>query len=64
MKYIFEENSFHSYFSLLIEENKFEHIFYDNREERLLTIVWNRGESQQISIDGILTIFPKIRFFH
>ncbi|NBA77943.1 helix-turn-helix domain-containing protein [Emticicia sp. ODNR4P] len=59
MKYIFEENSFHSYFSLLIEENKFEHIFYDNREERLLTIVWNRGESQQISIDGNPYNFPK-----
>lgn len=59
MKYIFEENSFHSHFSLLIEENKFEHIFYDNRDERLLTIVWNRGESQQILIDGNDYFFPK-----
>ncbi|MBS1523824.1 MAG: helix-turn-helix domain-containing protein [Bacteroidetes bacterium] len=46
-------------FRLVHDESTFDRVFYGkDRKERLLTIAWNRGDAQQVNIDGISYDFP------
>jgi AraC family transcriptional activator of pobA len=46
-------------FRLVYEEASFDRVFYGkDRRERLLTIAWNRGETQQVTIDNVNYPFP------
>lgn len=46
-------------FRLVYDESAFDRVFYGkDRRERLLTIAWNRGAAQQVSIDNVDYEFP------
>ena len=55
----FNHQQSHAQFRLIYNENNFDRIFYGkDREDKLLTIAWNRGEAQQVNIDGVLYNLP------
>lgn len=46
-------------FRLIHDESVFDRVFYGkDRRERLLTIAWNRGAAQRVTIDGVDCEFP------
>lgn len=46
-------------FRLIYDESVFDRVFYGkDRRERLLTIAWNRGAAQRVTIDGVDYAFP------
>jgi AraC family transcriptional activator of pobA len=46
-------------FRLVYDELNFDRIFYGrDRKDKLLTISWNRGEMQQVTIDNVVYDFP------
>ena len=46
-------------FRLIYDESVFDRVFYGkDRRERLLTIAWNRGVAQRVTIDGVDCEFP------
>lgn len=46
-------------FRLVYDESAFDRVFYGkDRRERLLTIAWNRGAAQRVSIDNVDYEFP------
>lgn len=48
-----------AHFRLVYQESTFDRAFYGiNIKEKLLTIAWNRGESQKAVIDNITYVFP------
>lgn len=59
MKYTYQENAVDSVLSLRIDEPIFDKYFFKNRDERLLTIAWNRGEEQTAWVDEVAYHFPK-----
>ncbi|WPU93175.1 helix-turn-helix domain-containing protein [Mucilaginibacter sabulilitoris] len=55
----FNHRQSNAQFRLVYNENNFDRIFYGkDREDKLLTIAWNRGEAQQVNIDSVLYNFP------
>src|ERR1700710_1247854 len=59
MKFAYKNAKTGSECRLALEEHQFDRIFYGkDRKDKLLTIAWNRGEDQQITIDGIEYDFP------
>lgn len=43
---------------LVLEEAHFDRVFYGkDRKDKLLTIAWNRGPAQQVTIDGVRYLF-------
>lgn len=59
MKYSYEENAVESTLLLRINEDNFDKYFFKNRNERFLTIAWNRGEEQTAWVDEVAYHFPK-----
>ena len=60
MKFTYKNNKTGSECRMILEEAQFDRIFYGkDRKDKLLTVAWNRGETQKISIDGIEYEFPK-----
>jgi AraC-like DNA-binding protein len=46
-------------FRLVYDEANFDRVFYGrDRKDKLLTISWNRGEAQQVTIDNVVYDFP------
>jgi AraC family transcriptional regulator, transcriptional activator of pobA len=44
---------------LIVEEMEFDRQFYGkDRKDKLLTIAWNKGQAQQVTIDGVEYDFP------
>ena len=55
----YTDNTSNADFRLVIEESSFDRKFFTrDREEKLLTIAWNRGKEQKIIIDEIEYTFP------
>ncbi|MBS1604536.1 MAG: AraC family transcriptional regulator [Bacteroidetes bacterium] len=55
----FTQSQTKALFRLVYEEPAFDRVFYGkDRRERLLTIAWNRGETQQVTIDNVEYPFP------
>jgi len=55
----FTQSQTKALFRLVYEEPAFDRVFYGkDRRERLLTIAWNRGATQQVTIDNINYPFP------
>ncbi|MCO6149156.1 helix-turn-helix domain-containing protein [Flavobacterium sp. NRK1] len=55
----YTDNTSNADFRLVIEEPAFDRKFFTrDREDKLLTIAWNRGEEQKIIIDEIEYTFP------
>lgn len=51
----FNHQQSNAQFRLIYNENNFDRVFYGkDREDKLLTIAWNRGEAQRVNIDGVL----------
>lgn len=59
MKYSYTENAVESTLLLRINEDNFDKYFFKNRNERFLTIAWNRGEEQTAWVDEVAYHFPK-----
>jgi AraC family transcriptional regulator, transcriptional activator of pobA len=59
MYYSYQENSVNGQLSLRINEPNFDKYFFKNRNEKLLTIAWNRGEEQTAWVDEVAYHFPK-----
>ncbi|OYU68241.1 MAG: AraC family transcriptional regulator [Cytophagaceae bacterium BCCC1] len=59
MKYSYTENAVESTLLLRINEDNFDKYFFKNRNERFLTITWNRGEEQTVWVDEVAYQFPK-----
>jgi AraC-like DNA-binding protein len=49
-------------FKMTALEKSFQRLFFQERNEKLLAILWNRGESQKIMIDELLFDFPSNHF--
>ena len=45
--------------SLIAQEPRFKRHFFQEQQTRILTIAWNTGPDQTISIDGITHVFPQ-----
>jgi AraC family transcriptional regulator, transcriptional activator of pobA len=58
MLYTLEEKAVQGWLSLRTNEGQFDKYFYQKREERYLTIAWNKGETQQIWVDEVQYEFP------
>jgi len=44
---------------LVIHEDNFEHLFFRrDRKDKFLTIAWNNGQDQKVTIDGVTSVFP------
>lgn len=60
MKLIYKNNRTTGECRLIYEEDEFDRVFYGkDRKEKLLTIAWNRGESQTVKIDNVEYEFPR-----
>ena len=59
MKLQYKNNKTTGECRLIYDEVHFDRQFYSkDRNDKLLTIAWNRGESQPVNIDGIEYEFP------
>ena len=60
MKLVYKNNKTNGDCRLVFDEDDFDRFFYGkDRKEKLLTIAWNKGESQTVNIDGIQYEFPQ-----
>jgi AraC family transcriptional regulator, transcriptional activator of pobA len=59
MLYSIQESHTNGWLSLRIQESSFDKFFFQKREERYLTVTWNRGEDQCIWVDEVQYNFPK-----
>lgn len=59
MKLIYKNNKTTGECRLVLDEGEFDRFFYGkDRKDKLLTIAWNKGPAQPVSIDGIRYDFP------
>jgi AraC family transcriptional activator of pobA len=59
MKLQYKNNKTSGECRLIYDEEHFDRQFYSkDRNDKLLTIAWNRGEAQPVNIDGIEYVFP------
>lgn len=59
MMFQYKNGQANSEFRLVFEETVFDRVFYGkDRKDKLLTIAWNRGEAQKVTIDNIGYTFP------
>ncbi|PWV53988.1 helix-turn-helix domain-containing protein [Chitinophaga sp. S165] len=59
MRLAYKNNKTSGECRLILDEPEFDRYFYGkDRKEKLLTIAWNRGESQAVLIDGVQYEFP------
>lgn len=60
MKLVFKNNKTTGECRLIFDEAEFDRYFYGkDRKDKLLTIAWNKGEPQSVSIDGVPYDFPQ-----
>lgn len=58
MNFSYRNNKKGSELKLVLEEEHFDRVFYGkDRKDKLLTIAWNRGAAQQVTIDGVAYTF-------
>ena len=59
MKLAYKNNKTSGECRLIFEETEFDRQFYGkDRKDKLLTVAWNKGDSQKVNIDGIEYDFP------
>lgn len=59
MKLAYKNNKTSGECRLIVEEPEFDRQFYGkDRKDKLLTIAWNKGDSQKVNIDGVEYDFP------
>jgi AraC-like DNA-binding protein len=59
MRLAYKNNKTSGECRLILDEAEFDRYFYGkDRKEKLLTIAWNRGDSQAVLIDGVQYEFP------
>ncbi|WP_018619247.1 AraC family transcriptional regulator [Spirosoma luteum] len=59
MRHSYHEPKAGGILSLIAHEPGFERYSFQERQNRVLTIAWNQGSDQTVSIDGIGYIFPE-----
>lgn len=60
MNFHYKSNKKGSELRLVLEEEHFDRVFYGkDRKDKLLTIAWNRGPAQDVTIDGVQYRFPE-----
>lgn len=59
MHYSYREPQTKSVLNLIVNEPGFKRLFFQERQNRLLTIAWNQGSDQTVTIDGINYVFPE-----
>jgi len=59
MTHQFSHQQINALFRLVYDEVNFDRVFYGkDRKDKLLTIAWNRGKDQKVSIDNVIYLFP------
>ena len=59
MIHLYNNHQTNAQFRLVYDEVNFDRVFYGkDRKDKLLTIAWNRGGTQQVTIDNIVYDFP------
>lgn len=59
MTHQFSHQQINALFRLVYDEVNFDRVFYGkDRKDKLLTITWNRGKDQKVSIDNVIYLFP------
>jgi AraC family transcriptional regulator, transcriptional activator of pobA len=58
MQHLYRLEHTNAQLSLTQQEADFKRAFFLERSQRLLTIAWNRGETQTIVVDGVEYLFP------
>lgn len=59
MLHLFTNPQTNAQFRLLYDQADFDRIFYGrDRKDKLLTVAWNRGPAQKVTIDNVLYNFP------
>ena len=59
MTHQYHQSQTNALFRLVYDEPAFDRVFYGkDRRDRLLTIAWNRGHTQRVSIDNVEYDFP------
>jgi AraC family transcriptional regulator, transcriptional activator of pobA len=56
------QSSTEDVFRMTHQEHHFQRYFFQNREEKLLCIMWNKGSSKCITIDEVRYTFPENHF--
>jgi AraC family transcriptional activator of pobA len=60
MKFLYKNPKIAGEFSLAFDEPELDRVFYGkDRKDKLVTIAWNKGESQSVTIDNVEYTFPK-----
>lgn len=60
MKYQYKNNRTSGECRLILEETVFDRVFYGkDRKDKLLTMAWNKGQTQAITIDDVPYDFPE-----
>ncbi len=62
MQYLIEDTAMQGVVKLTILEEKFQRLFFQERNEKFLAILWNRGNAQKIRIDAVEYLFPAHHF--
>lgn len=59
MDLVFKDNKTNAWFNIINGNEKFERLFFTvNRDDKLFTIAWNRGNDQKVTIDEVEYDFP------
>ncbi|WP_205431328.1 hypothetical protein [Flavobacterium arcticum] len=59
MDLVFKDGKTNAHFQIICENEDFDRLYFTrNKEDKLLTIAWNRGKTQKITIDEIVYNFP------
>ena len=59
MTHVFLQDSTNAQFRLVYDEDHFDRVFYGkDRKDKLLTIAWNKGADQRVTIDNVVYQFP------
>lgn len=62
MQYEFKEPTVGAKFRLIINESNYQRNFFEEPEDLLLSLVWNTGDTQKVTIDEVEMDFPKNSF--
>lgn len=58
MQYVYRDSRTEGTLNLICQEAHFDQCFFPDRRNRFLTITWNVGADQMVTIDGISYLFP------
>lgn len=59
MQYTFIDSSHQGVLKMTFLEKNFQRLFFQERKEKILAILWNKGLEQNITIDGVPYLFPE-----